>query len=127
MHDGPAMVLLFFGGPYFSPNADSISAFEKKVQGSTSRLATGAWKRHAGPTMSGSVADRMRKLLVVDRGRLRSLASQRATALAIVPAARSIIGVSRSCPSDDAFAFMLSFATTPPSIDSRRQSSVSSS
>ena len=47
--------------------------------------------------------------------------------LAIVSAARSTIGVSRSSPSDDAFTVVLFFATMPPSIDSSRQSSVSSS
>ena len=36
--------------------------------------------------------------------------------MAIVSAARSTIGVSRSCPSDDAFAFALFFATIAPSI-----------
>jgi hypothetical protein len=81
MQDGPAMVLLRFGGPYGSPNADSSSAFEKKVQGSTSVPAEGApgfggVKTAAVQSTSVIAVDRILMILVVDRDPVRAQRSR---------------------------------------------------
>jgi hypothetical protein len=76
MHAGWAV---FFGGPKGNPNADSISAFENKVHGSSARRVTGGAlactsiaddafepaRRTTAPSTSLVVVNRIVKILIV--------------------------------------------------------------